>query len=809
MAQAAVSWSPQQQEFLNFAIEGFGSCVLEAVAGAGKTTTLLAAAEDMPGQVAILAYNKKIADEIKEKLAKRGITYRKAQGGTVHSFGYSAFRKEFPNVRIEPEKVAKIAEEMIEPRQLEDAPVTLADYASVIVKLVSLAKQRALGVVESFGAEASWTGIIEHFGLLDDIEIELPEGVEHPVAAIVAMAKEILRASNRDTDTIDFDDMVYLPLVYKLRFWTFDVVMVDEAQDTNPARRALVRAIVKPRGRVIAVGDRHQAIYGFCHPPGTTVLTPSGSVPIETLNAGDPVILGDTAGNVAGWSGGHRIIQKHEFDYDEDMITLDAGGASAPMTIHHRVPVKIDPSARFFTYIMARNGVFRAGCMAAYGSAGQTKGGKPERRFMLSQRCILEGCDSAWLLQSFSVAEDARKAADVLARRIKNTTFNQMTDEMVAALPSEMEEAIAILREHGRRVEFPFQRADDRNDRKASHAFITEACNVMDGMLVSALGEFDSRQRGRSRQRSNWHPVRVSRAPYKGKTHGITVPVLQKRAGYAQWPLYYAGGLLVHNTGADNDALDQIARDFACIRLPLTVTYRCPKAVVEFARQWVDHIQAAETAPEGKVSEIDMDGFLSLADMGAGDAVLCRNTKPLVSLAFALIRRRIPCRVEGKDIAARLKSYTKRWKVRSIDDFLDRLDAWFKRQSDKLVKAGKIAAIQPIEDCVETLRVIAQQCLEEGKTRLTDIVAFLDEVFADNVTDVLVLSTIHKSKGREFQRVFWLDRQGTCPSRYARQPWEIEQEKNLCYVAATRAQRILIELKPAAAKPANQERQAA
>ncbi|PZU95526.1 MAG: hypothetical protein DI527_00525 [Chelatococcus sp.] len=518
--------SPQQHNFLDWAQNGSGSCVLEAVAGAGKTTTVLGAVDRMPGQHAILAYNRKIAEEIGGKLKSAGYDFRKAQAGTVHSFGFSAFRKEFPNVRIEGDKVGKIADELIAPPGLEDAGVGLGEYRSVIVKLVSLAKQRALGVIERFGDDDRWLDIIEHFGLLDECEVELDEDQEHPVAAIIEKAKEIMRTSNRDTATIDFDDMVYLPLLYKVRFWKFDVVMVDEAQDTNPARRALVRALVKKGGRVIAVGDRHQAIYGF--------------------------------------------------------------------------------------------------------------------------------------------------------------------------------------------------------------------------------------------------------------------------------------------TGADSDSLDLIAEDFNCVRMPLTVTYRCPKAVVAFAQQWVSHIEAHESAPEGKVSEIDMQGFLSLADMGAGDAVLCRNTKPLVALAFALIRRRIPCRVEGKDIAARLKSFTKRWKVRSIEDFVGRLDAYFERQMTKLLAAKQEAQLQALEDCVETLKVVAAQCLEEGKTRMSDLLAFLDDLFGDDVTDVLVLSTIHKSKGREWPRVFWLDRAGTCPSRWARQGWQKEQENNLCYVAATRAQSILIDLlAPEPAQAAEPRQQAA
>ena len=80
-----LAFSPQQVAFLDWAARGSGSCVLEAVAGAGKTTAIIEAVQRMRGQVAICAYNKKIADEVKDKLQKRGLTWKKAQAGTVHS----------------------------------------------------------------------------------------------------------------------------------------------------------------------------------------------------------------------------------------------------------------------------------------------------------------------------------------------------------------------------------------------------------------------------------------------------------------------------------------------------------------------------------------------------------------------------------------------------------------------------------------------------------------------------------------------------------------------------------------------------
>lgn len=492
------SWSPQQLAFFDWAENGTGSCVLEAVAGAGKTTALLEATGRIKGQVAILAYNKKIADELKEKLTEKGFDFKKAQAGTVHSFGMSAVRKANPKVKVEEYKVLNLIETL-----RFDASIAL--HAPKIAHLVSLAKQRALGVLGRIEDDNLWWDIVDHFGIFEG-EDDVPADAE----AIVKAAQETLLASNEQTDFIDFDDMIYFPLIHKLPMWQFNIVMVDEAQDTNAARRALVRALVRKGGRVIAVGDRHQAIYGF--------------------------------------------------------------------------------------------------------------------------------------------------------------------------------------------------------------------------------------------------------------------------------------------TGADSDALDLIAHDFNAIRLPLTTTYRCPKAVVAFSQRWVSHIHAAESAPEGSVTGTTLADFLKRNDLDGNAAVLCRVTKPIVKLAFQLIRQRVPCRVEGREVGSQLKKLVTRWKVDDFDALETKLDAHLERERTKLLAKKKEAQFAVIEDAVETVKVILDQCRAEGRSRIADAVAYIDSLFGDNVKGMLVLSTIHKAKGREWERVFWLDRANTCPSKWARQAWEQEQENNLCYVAATRAKDQLIEV---------------
>jgi superfamily I DNA/RNA helicase len=101
---------------------------------------------------------------------------------------------------------------------------------------------------------------------------------------------------------------------------------------------------------------------------------------------------------------------------------------------------------------------------------------------------------------------------------------------------------------------------------------------------------------------------------------------------------------------------------------------------------------------------------------------------------------------------------------------------------------------QQIADQRDTLQVIIDDCRKAQQDSIKAVVASIEGLFDDNVEDMLTLSSIHKSKGREWDTVLWLDRAGTCPSKFARQAWQREQEINLCYVAATRAKRHLIDV---------------
>lgn len=263
-------------------------------------------------------------------------------------------------------------------------------------------------------------------------------------------------------------------------------------------------------------------------------------------------------------------------------------------------------------------------------------------------------------------------------------------------------------------------------------------------------------------------------------------------------------------TGAAYDSMDRIQADYQTSTLPLHVSYRCPKAVVAAAQEWVSHIQPAETAIEGEVLgplTTTWEGIHQQIGITPGEtAILCRNNAPLVQIFFQLMKLNIPAVVLGNDIARAMEKTIKaamcvngrtysaymadRYTVRQLAALLEK---WKKTQVDELTEANKLAKVGRVEDICEGVAILLRQMPQTAT-----VGAVLDRVkamFMDengDKRDRVVLSSGHKSKGLEWPTVIWYGRNKFQPSKYAKTPEDIQQEENLCYVMATRAQRRLV-----------------
>jgi superfamily I DNA/RNA helicase len=227
-----------QQDIFDFIANESGSLVIDAAAGSGKSTTIKMAAKELrPGGLyKFLAFSKSIAEEL-----KIGMPYFVVVS-TFHSACLDALKKMFPRVRIDAAKTKQLAK--------DNELLSDKDFWRVfpyVDKLVSFAKGSTENPMNvDFGA------IVDHHDLDD------------PPEDSFEIAGELLKLSLADTSRVDFDDMLWLTYQLNVPFKSLaDMIFVDEAQDLSGIQHELLTRMLKPNGRLIAVGDPNQAIYGF------------------------------------------------------------------------------------------------------------------------------------------------------------------------------------------------------------------------------------------------------------------------------------------------------------------------------------------------------------------------------------------------------------------------------------------------------------------------------------------------------------------------------------------------------------------
>lgn len=240
--------------------------------------------------------------------------------------------------------------------------------------------------------------------------------------------------------------------------------------------------------------------------------------------------------------------------------------------------------------------------------------------------------------------------------------------------------------------------------------------------------------------------------------------------------------------GAGNDSFDNIAKLPYTIELPLSICYRCPKKVVEQAKQFVSDIESAEWAEDGVVETIK-----DLKNAQAGDMILSRVTSELVKCCMKYIRAGIPAYVKGQDIGVGLKSLIKRSKQNEIGDFFEFLqDELYKIQANiarrfnvSMEEAKDNNRYIAFQDKINTLQVIASDCEDTGA-----MMNKIDILFKDSSKGIC-FSTIHKSKGLEADNVFIIALNKWPLQKAMKNPIQAEQERNLQYVSITRAKKCL------------------
>lgn len=220
--------------------------------------------------------------------------------------------------------------------------------------------------------------------------------------------------------------------------------------------------------------------------------------------------------------------------------------------------------------------------------------------------------------------------------------------------------------------------------------------------------------------------------------------------------------------GAHEDSMAKLKEEFSMTEYILSISFRCPISVVKEAQWRAPHMRWPDFAKEGKVSAL---GVWGVDDIPENSAIICRNNAPLFSLAFKLLKQGRYPELVGNDLGKTLIKILKGLGKPELkrEQVLEAIGAW---KATKMEKARNKSKVQDQADC---LTIFARQ----GKN-LGEAIIYAETIL--NASGPVKLMTGHKSKGLEFENVFFLDQSLV---------GDEQQEKNLRYVIQTRAKATL------------------
>ncbi len=223
--------------------------LINALAGSAKTTTLemvCKALNTIP--ILSLAFNKRIADEMKKRLPGH------VEARTMNSLGHSVWSGVVgKRLSVDSGKMYTILKSAIDdlprPRQSE----ARSEMAEAL-RWLRYAKRDGFVPKRWSGLAKSIPGDLDEW--LADYDEEPEDFIRDLIVTCMDRSIEAGYAGG-----IDFDDQIYLPVVFGGTWPKFPLVCIDEAQDLSPLNHAMLEKLV--HRRIIAVGDPWQSIYGF------------------------------------------------------------------------------------------------------------------------------------------------------------------------------------------------------------------------------------------------------------------------------------------------------------------------------------------------------------------------------------------------------------------------------------------------------------------------------------------------------------------------------------------------------------------
>ncbi|WP_078531307.1 ATP-dependent helicase [Streptomyces sp. PsTaAH-124] len=253
-----------------------GPLLVLAGPGTGKTTTLvesvaarIARGQD-PERVLVLTFSRKAAVELRDRMAQRTGAARAPRATTFHSFCYALVRAhQDSDLFAEPLRLLSGPEQDVTVRDLLAGQVDLERLGLAHVRWPD--ELRACLTTRGFADEVrAVLARSRELGLGPDALAAFARRTGRPdwqaAAAFLAEYLDVLDLQG----VLDYAELVHRAVLLAARpevvgqlAGQYDIVYVDEYQDTDPAQVRLLHALAGGGRTLLAFGDPDQSIYAF------------------------------------------------------------------------------------------------------------------------------------------------------------------------------------------------------------------------------------------------------------------------------------------------------------------------------------------------------------------------------------------------------------------------------------------------------------------------------------------------------------------------------------------------------------------
>ena len=667
---------------------------------------------------------------------------------------------------------------------------------------------------------------------------------------VIKWLEEIHRLSSENFENygyIDFTDMLFITYEklcskeWNVPGWSYYTnIYLDECQDQSLLQLQFIKFIKRKGGRYVFVGDYHQ-----CQPIGTKVYLIDNEIKnIEDLEYGDKVIQYSTdRGNFMSknrWDakrpgfenkkrtvdnrfvgvnskGNYQhiyfeVIDKQRFYVDKTIKITTERGLQSSYTTNHNCYVKFNREKNqtaVSLYLMERyDGLFRIGIVHMYAS---------QSSLGIKQRARAEGFDRCWILNIYETFAEAwvneqkyslkYQIPQLVFQEDKTTyTIDQVLDVYNGVLDGMRGRAISLLEEFGRDISYPLWTRSDTNTHTArDHCFITQACNIIPNYMDALVFDKENRRdNGKGSIKTTYDNI-VKVEPIIGlqEVIGITTSIYHN---------YVADGILTHNSvyafnGANSESFNLIKKMFAPVKeFTLPICYRCPTSHLKRVNnEFSIPILPRDNAPEGFIKTIANNEIKKYIQ--PGDMIISRKNKYLPEVILQMSIAGIPIYIEDKDFVDRVKKIAKKTKLNSLKSLENNINKLvnrakenilnletFQKETEGMTKEEqenlaqeKAESNSQVDSSLFLLKIIDSYLNKYPMASVEEFRIYLDKLLNTYPrADAVRICSIHKAKGLEADNVFVLNEAKYEYLPFA-SPEQNQQEKNLSYIATTRA----------------------